>query len=278
MYEEILYEVSDPVAIITFNRPERLNALTGRTQVELKHALIKADADERVVGIVLTGAGRAFSAGADMQTLGTIAEAGKIERDDSLAQLESESRGRNIDPEFAVTWSFIPSLKKPVIAAVNGPCAGMSTAIAAMCDLRFAAESALFTTSFSQRGLIAEHGLSWILPRLLGPSRALDLLWSARKVGPEEALRIGLADRVVPDGEVVSAAKEYIETLAATCSPTSIMVMKRQVYLHLMRPLDAAMDESNRLMAESLARADFREGVASFVEKRPPTFDRIASD
>lgn len=277
MYEEILYEVSDPVAIITFNRPDRLNALTGRTQVELKHAMIQAEADERVVGVILTGAGRAFSAGADMQTLGTIAKAGKIERDDALAQLESESRSRDVDPEFSVTWSFIPSLKKPVIAAVNGPCAGMSTAIAALCDLRFAAESAVFTTSFSQRGLIAEHGLSWILPRLLGPSRALDLLWSARKVGPDEALRIGLVDRVVPDGEVVTAAREYIATLAANCSPTSIMVMKRQVYLHLMRPLDQAMDESNRLMAESLGRGDFREGVASFVEKRPPSFGRLAA-
>ncbi len=274
MYEEILYEVSDPVAIITFNRPERLNALTGRTQVELKHAMIQAEADERVVGIVLTGAGRAFSAGADMQTLSAISKAGKIERDDGLAQMESESRGRDVAPEFAVTWSFIPSLKKPVIAAVNGPCAGMSTAIAAMCDIRFASDKALFTTSFSQRGLIAEHGLSWILPRLLGPSRALDLLWSARKVDAEEALQLGLVDRVV-DGDVVQEARKYIEDLAQTCSPTSIMTMKRQVYLHMMRPLNEAMDESNRLMAESLARTDFKEGVASFMEKRPPSFGRI---
>jgi enoyl-CoA hydratase/carnithine racemase len=171
VYEEILYDIEDPVATITFNRPDRLNALTARTQVELKHALIRAESDERVVGIVLTGAGRAFSAGADMGTLGQIARAGKIEKDEGLAKMESESRGRNVDPEFGVTWSFIPSLKKPVIAAVNGPCAGMSFAIAAMCDLRFASGKALFTTSFSQRGLIAEHGLSWILPRLVGPSR-----------------------------------------------------------------------------------------------------------
>jgi enoyl-CoA hydratase/carnithine racemase len=278
MYEEILYEVDDPTAVITFNRPERLNALTGRTQVEFKHALVQAEKDERVLAIIVTGAGRAFSAGADMQTLGAIAKAGKIERDEGLARLEEESRGRTTDPEFAVTWSIIPSLKKPVIAAVNGPCAGMSTAIAAMCDMRFAAESAVFTTSFSQRGLIAEHGLSWILPRLIGPSSALDLLWSARKVGAEEALRLSLVDRVVPDGEVVAAAREYIAELAATCSPTSLMVMKRQVYLHLMRPLHEAMDESNRLMADSLARPDFREGVASFVEKRSPSFRRIAAE
>src|SRR5437870_4781758 len=113
-------------------------------------------------------------------SLAEIAERRAVAQDDSLAQLEAECRGSQVDPEFRVTWSFIPSLKKPVIAAVNGPCAGMSTAIATMCDLRFASDSAVFTTSFSQRGLVAEHGLSWILLRLIGPAKALDLLWSAR--------------------------------------------------------------------------------------------------
>ena len=197
MYEEIIYEVVDPVATITINRPERLNALTARTQVEIKHAMIAAERDGRVVGIILTGAGRAFSAGADMRSLAEIAERRAVDQDETLAQLEAECRGREVDPEFRVTWSFIPSLKKPVIAAVNGPCAGMSTAIATMCDLRFASDSAVFTTSFSQRGLVAEHGLSWILPRLIGPAKALDLLWSARRVDAQEAERLGLVDRVV---------------------------------------------------------------------------------
>jgi len=197
MYEEIIYEVEDPVATITINRPERLNALTARTQVEIKHAMIAAERDERVVGIILTGAGRAFSAGADMRSLAEIAERRAVDQDGTLAHPEAECRGREVDPEFRVTWSFIPSLKKPVIAAVNGPCAGMSTAIATMCDLRFAAHSAVFTTSFSQRGLVAEHGLSWILPRLIGPAKALDLLWSARRVDAQEAERLGLVDRVV---------------------------------------------------------------------------------
>jgi enoyl-CoA hydratase/carnithine racemase len=275
MYEEIIYDVQDPVATITINRPERLNALTARTQVELKHAMIAAERDERVVGIILTGAGRAFSAGADMRSLAEIAERRGIEQDESLAQLEAESRNREVDPEFRVTWSFIPSLKKPVIAAVNGPCAGMSTAIATMCDLRFASESAVFTTSFSQRGLVAEHGLSWMLPRLVGPAKALDLLWSARRVDAREAERLGLVDRVVPADELLPTARGYIEDLAAHASPTSIMVMKRQVYLHLMRPLHEAMEDTNRLMAESLRRDDFREGVASFVEKRAPAFPRV---
>jgi enoyl-CoA hydratase/carnithine racemase len=275
MYEEIIYEVEDPVATITINRPERLNALTARTQVEIKHAMISAERDERVVGIILTGAGRAFSAGADMGTLATIAERRGIEADESLAQLEAECRGRDVDPEFRITWSFIPSLKKPVIAAVNGPCAGMSTAIATMCDLRFASEAAVFTTSFSQRGLVAEHGLSWMLPRLIGPARALDLLWSARRVDAREAERLGLVDRVTPVNELLVTARGYIEELARSSSPASVMIMKRQVYLHLMKPLHEAMEETNRLMAESLARDDFREGVASFVEKRAPAFPRV---
>jgi len=275
MYEEIIYEVEEPVATITINRPARLNALTARTQVETKHAMIAAERDERVVGIILTGAGRAFSAGADMRSLAEIAERRAVDQDDTLAHLEAESRGREVDPEFRVTWSFIPSLKKPVIAAVNGPCAGMSTAIATMCDLRFASDSAVFTTSFSQRGLVAEHGLSWILPRLIGPAKALDLLWSARRVDAQEAERLGLVDRVVPGDELLPTTRGYIEDLARNSSPASIMIMKRQVYLHLMKPLHEAMEDTNRLMAESLTRDDFREGVASFVEKRAPAFPRV---
>ena len=275
MYEEIIYEVEEPVATITINRPARLNALTARTQVEIKHAMIAAERDERVVGIILTGAGRAFSAGADMRSLAEIAERRAVDQDQTLAQLEAECRGREVDPEFRVTWSFIPSLKKPVIAAVNGPCAGMSTAIATMCDLRFASDSAVFTTSFSQRGLVAEHGLSWILPRLIGPAKALDLLWSARRVDAQEAERLGLVDRVVPGDELLPTTRGYIEDLARNSSPASIMIMKRQVYLHLMKPLHEAMEDTNRLMAESLTRDDFREGVASFVEKRAPAFPRV---
>ncbi len=275
MYEEIIYEVEEPVATITINRPARLNALTARTQVEIKHAMIAAERDERVVGIILTGAGRAFSAGADMRSLAEIAERRAVDQDDTLAHLEAESRGREVDPEFRITWSFIPSLKKPVIAAVNGPCAGMSTAIATMCDLRFASDSAVFTTSFSQRGLVAEHGLSWILPRLIGPAKALDLLWSARRVDAQEAERLGLVDRVVPGDELLPTTRGYIEDLARNSSPASIMIMKRQVYLHLMKPLHEAMEDTNRLMAESLTRDDFREGVASFVEKRAPAFPRV---
>lgn len=272
MYEEILYEVEAPVATISFNRPDRLNALTARTQLELKHAFAQAEQDERAFGIILTGVGRGFSAGADMQALGAIADRKGMNGDEDFSDLKATPGGENMDPEFRVTWGFIPGIRKPIIAAINGPCAGMSFAIATLCDIRFAAESAKFTTSFSQRGLIAEHGLSWTLPRLLGPSKALDLLWTARKFGAAEAERLGVVDRVLPDDELLPAARAYIEDLAKNCSPSSIMTMKRQVYLHLHRPLNEAMTESNQLMAASLREDDFKEGVASFLEKRPPNF------
>ncbi len=210
-----------------------------------------------------------------MQSLNQVASGGRVDQEEDLGGLMAETRGRETDPEFGVTWGFIPSLRKPVIAAVNGPCAGMSFVIAALCDIRFASESAKFTTSFSQRGLIAEHGVSWILPRLIGTSRALDLLWSARKFDAAEAERLGLVDRVVADDELLPQARAYIEDLARSCSPTSMMIMKRQIYLHLMRPLHEAMEESNRLMSVSLRREDFKEGVASFMQKREPNFARV---
>jgi enoyl-CoA hydratase/carnithine racemase len=147
--------------------------------------------------------------------------------------------------------------------------------IAMLCDMRFAERQAKFTTAFAQRGLIAEHAISWILPRLIGSSRALDLLWSARRFDGEEAVRLGVADRLCETGTSVEAAAAYIREIAATASPTSLKVMKQQVYRHLNMELGAAMDETNRWMDESLKRADFREGVESFMQRRPPRFPRI---
>ncbi len=276
MYQEILYEVKEPVATIHFNRPDRLNAFTNRMLDELRHALAEAERDERVVGIVITGSGRGFSAGMDMQSLGATAAGGQLrDAGEDRSALAANPGDPSMGPDFEVTWGYLLKLRKPLIAAVNGPCAGLGFVIAMLCDLRFASENARFTTSFAQRGLVAEHGVSWVLPRLIGSSRALDLLWSARKFEATEAERLGVVDRVVPAEQLLEAARGYIEELAERCSPTSIMLMKQQVYRHLMLPLGEAMRESNKLMAESLGRPDFKEGVASFVEKRPPLFERI---
>lgn len=278
MYEDIIYDVKDPIATIQFNRPDRLNALTYRMLDEMRHALAEAERDPRVAGIILTGSGRGFTAGMDMQSLGQVASGGGISSEERrAAPLEASPGDPTMGPDFEVTWGYLLSIRKPLIAAVNGPCAGLGFVIAMLCDMRFASEKARFTTSFAQRGLIAEHGISWVLPRLIGSARALDLLWSARKFDAAEAEQLGVVNRVTSPEQLLPETRKYIEELATRCSPTSLMVMKQQVYRHLMQPLGEAMRETNRLMTESLQRADFKEGVASFVEKRPPRFPRIES-
>jgi enoyl-CoA hydratase/carnithine racemase len=275
MYSELLYEVRDPVAIVTLNRPERLNALTGRLLAEMKHAIAAAENDERVVGIVLTGAGRGFSAGADMQDLQSISSgAGRGGSGDPLP--ESSPGDPSLGPDVQVTYGYMLAVRKPLIAAINGPCAGLGFVIAMLCDMRFASERATFTTAFANRGLIAEHGVSWILPRLIGPSRALDILWSGRKFDAAEADRLGILNRLLPHDELLPEAIRYVEDLASKSAPVSIMIIKQQVYKHLMASLGKSLEETNELMAASLRRDDFKEGVASFLEKRPPKFRRIA--
>ena len=274
MYEDILYEVEEPVAIITMNRPDNLNAFTNLMLAEIRHALATAERNPNVVGIVLTGAGRGFCAGMDMNTLNTLsAGEGRDGRD--LSHLDANPGNPDMGPDFAAIYSHLLGLRKPLVAAVNGAAAGMGMSYALLCDLRFVERTAKFTTSFSQRGLVAEHGMSWILPRLLGPSKALDVLWTARRIGGEEAVALGLGDKLSETGDSLADAKAYIEQLARTASPTSLMIMKQQVYKHIDMAIGPAMTETNRLMDESLTRPDFREGVRSFMEKRPPQFARV---
>jgi enoyl-CoA hydratase/carnithine racemase len=279
MYEEILYEISGPVATICFNRPERLNAFTYIMMDELRHALAQAEKEKQVIGIVLTGAGRGFSAGMDMNALDEQANAAEVaNKKDKRVHLNAEPGDPNMGEDFRIAFTYLMSIRKPLIAAINGPCAGLGLSIAMLCDMRFAAENAIFTTAFSQRGLVAEHGQSWILPRVVGPSRALDLLWSSRRFDGIEAERLGLVDRVLPREEVVPKAQAYLEELAETTAPLSLMVMKQQIYRHLNMSLKDAMYESHRLMAESLARPDFKEGVESFIQKRAPRFTAVMVD
>ncbi len=277
MYQEIKYDVDGPSAVITLNRPDALNALTNVMLKELKHALDTAERDEAVVGIVLTGEGRGFCAGMDMNALDSQAGGGSLDTGER-EPLDADPGDKAMGENFQVAFTYIMAIRKPIIVAVNGACAGLGMSIALLCDLRFGSENTRFVTAFSQRGLIAEHGQSWILPRLIGPGRALDLLWSSRKVGAEEAKELGLIDRIVPHDELVPTAKQYIADLAAASSPTSLMVMKQQVYRHLNMELGDAMKESNKWMAESLKRDDFKEGVRSFIEKRPPAFSKIKVD
>jgi enoyl-CoA hydratase/carnithine racemase len=279
-YDEVIYEVDDPVATITLNRPKALNAFTTRMGNELREAFGEAERDQRVVAIILTGAGRGFCAGADMNMLSGISRGD----DDSDSASEATATSEAVDvgdaswgDDLRGTYTYLMSIPKPIIAAINGPIAGMAVPIALACDLRFMARDAVLTVAFSQRGLIAEWGSSWLLPRLVGTGAALDLLFSSRKVNGAECERIGLVNRAV-DGNVVEAARDYIADLAAHCSPSSLAVMKRQVYQQLHAGLGPAEREAQALMLESFGRPDFGEGVKSFVEKRPPAFRRLPLD
>lgn len=278
MYDEITYEVDGPSAVITFNRPDALNAFTNNMLEEMKHALDTAERDEQVVGIILTGAGRGFCAGMDMNALGSQADGGDLSAGVPAKHYDVQPGDKGMGDNFSIAFTYMLSVRKPIIAAVNGACAGLGMSIALLCDLRFATENTKFITAFSHRGLIAEHGQSWILPRVVGPSRALDLLWSSRRLGPSEAEQMGLVNRIFEAEELLDKSKEYIQDLAEHASPTSMMLMKQQVYKHLNTNLEEAMKESNKLMAASLEREDFKEGVASFVERRPPRFPSIKVD
>ena len=272
MFDEIEYTVDDPVATITLSRPASLNAWTGRMDGEIREAVDRAVTDPAVVGIVITGAGRAFCAGADMKLLddlssGDPADAGAA----GVAQASPAAE----QGDFAGRFGYLMTTPKPIIAAINGAVAGMAFPFALSCDVRVLCPDSLFVTAFAQRGLIAEWGLGWLLPQLVGPSAALDLLMSSRRVGGEEAFRLGLGNYLVARDDLLSFSRGYVERMATACSPASIAVMKRQVYDHTQRGLGAAEAESQRLMVESFGRPDFQEGVRSFIEKRSPRFERL---
>ncbi|MBM3567733.1 MAG: enoyl-CoA hydratase [Alphaproteobacteria bacterium] len=268
-YSEILYETKDRVAVMTLNRPDKLNAWTETIEAELRHAMDAAMEDDGVRVAVLTGAGRGFCAGYDMKLLAGIQGSGGRQ-----APSEAWKRPYDMDraADFQTRYGYFPSLPKPVIGAINGPVAGLGLVVALYCDLRFAADSAVFATAFSRRGLIAEYGISWTLPRLVGPARAFDLLVSSRKVDAAEALRIGLADRVYPAERLMAETLAYARELAEMVSPRSMATIKRQLWEVDNLTLAEATRIANAEMHASFKSEDFREGVAHFVEKRPPRF------
>ena len=264
-WQEILYSVKDRVATITLNRPDRLNAYTQVMGAELRDALAKADADDNVRAIVLTGAGRGFCAGADMARLSSAA-AGKTN-----LKNDGDWPTEGLAANFAQRCSYILGVKKPVIAGINGPVAGIGLVLTLYCDIRYMAAGAKLTTSFARRGLIAEHGISWMLPRLIGPMNALDLLLSARTVTAEEAATLGLV-RVLPADGFAEAVQARASEVANLSSPRSTRIIKRQVYEALFQSLAEATAIANREQETCRDTEDFREGVAHYVEKRPPNF------
>lgn len=280
VYEDILYSAQDGVGTITLSRPERLNAWTAAMERSVKRAVFDATGDENVRVIVITGAGRGFCAGADMQRLrdASTGDSRPTTREPAAERSQHAAPApiAELEPELSIPYpgrfGYLMSAGKPMIAAINGPCAGIGLVLTLFCDLRFASEQAMFTTAFAQRGLIAEHGSSWLLPRLIGPARALDLMLSARRVQSREAAALGLVNEVFPHATFMADVLGYARRLTHEVSPRSLAVMKAQLWKSLSQSMDVSLELADREMAKSFQSADFKEGVAHFVEKRSPRF------
>ncbi len=271
--QETQYQVEGRVATITLNRPDKLNAWTATMDQEVRAAMYQADADNDVRVIILTGAGRGFCAGADMSLLNTISREGIGARDQGNFLRNAGNGGRpNVRPDFQKKYSYFPALQKPVIAAVNGPAVGLGFILTLYCDIRFASDAARFGTAFAKRGLIAEYGLAWMLPRLIGPANALDMLFSARMVDANEALRMRLVNQVFPQDKFLESVNAYAHELANNVSPRSLRIMKEQIYNAMFQSLGEAFETAEQEMVKSLQCEDFKEGVAHFLEKRAPVF------
>jgi enoyl-CoA hydratase/carnithine racemase len=257
----VLYEAADGVAVVTLNRPDRLNAWTPELGDRYFEYLLQAARDPDVRAIVVTGAGRGFCAGADMSLLADVSDAAK----------DGAPRGK-----YRPVDTF--KIPKPVIAAVNGAAVGIGLGYALTCDIRFAGEGIKLAASFSRLGLVAEDGMSWLLQRLVGQPAALELLLSGRVFLAEEGHRLGLVNTLAPKEAVLEQAIAYARDLAENCSPLSMALIKRQVYLDADRAFATALHESQLLTDRSLAFPDFKEGLASFAEQRKPQFAGLQGD
>lgn len=263
------YEVSDRVATITLHRPERLNAWTAQMNAEYRSCLQRATDDPAVRVIVVTGDGRGFCAGAESEDLAAHAVRGSYRSWDAE---HLDRPGFGVRPEFDAELAYHFGVPKPIIAAVNGPAAGIGFALSCFCDVRFAAAGAKLTTAHGKLGLPCAFGLAWLLPKLIGLPGALDLILSSRTFTAEEALDLGLVKAVVPVDELAGCVTEYAHTLATAVSPASMAASKRQVYEAFHTTAAESVRTAEALLDPMMAGTDYREGVAALREKRPPVF------
>jgi enoyl-CoA hydratase/carnithine racemase len=265
--EAVIYEVTPAgVAVMTLNRPDRLNTWGGDIATSFYAGLDRAEQDPAVRVIVLTGRGKAFCAGAQLGSMGDVSQSIATTDEGKLASLIGDHQPHHLT-----------TLSKPVVAAINGSCVGIGLTQALMCDVRFAAAGSKFAASFARRGLIAEYGVSWILPRLTGWGVALDLLLSGRTFLADEAAQLGLVKAVVPAEQLMAHAMAYAEDIAQNCSPASMAIIKRQAYDDAMREVADSSARSEILLQQSLKRPDVIEGITSFLEKRAPSFPGLSA-
>jgi enoyl-CoA hydratase/carnithine racemase len=264
-FENIIYEVKDNVATITLNRPDKMNSLNDGVTDEIKEAMLKAGEDADVRVIVLTGSGRAFCAGGDITGFGNIDP-------EALPKKPSGPFDMNSRPDYQSRHVYFPSISKPIIAMINGAVAGMGLLYALGCDIRIAAEEAVFTTAFSRIGLAAEYGTHWMLSLTVGHARALELLISGRRFYGPEALRIGLVSHIFPLEKLAEETYAYAQEIAQRCSPLSTRMIKKQMFEAPFKTLAEAIVEANQDMVLCNCSSDFKEGQHAFLEKRPPKF------
>lgn len=273
MSDIVLYEEQEGVGIITLNRPDRLNALDDAMHPPLDEAWVRAHRSPTTRAIVLTGAGRAFCAGADLSRLDRLAASrGRGYELPRPGTPGDAYAGLGLDPDLAATYTFPLATPKPVIGVINGACIGIAFVIAATCDIRFASTTAKFGAAFPQRGIQAEAGIAWLLPRIVGRALAADLLMSGRMLDAEEALLIGFVNRVEEPEALLPAAVDYARALAQDSAPQAVAMIKRQLFDGGDQSFGEAARTAHDLLLQRLASDDFVEGIASFREKRPARF------
>ncbi len=266
---------ADGVATVRFNRPGRGNSWTARMNLEYRWIMSTLDDDPAVRVIVLRGAGKQFCVGADFKALNFYAE----EERDYLATVDTSAAaqpGHGVRPEYEhdLVWAW--GLRKPVIAAINGPCAGIAVAIAAYCDLRYAVAGAKLTTVAARIGLPAEYGLGWVLPRLMGVTHAADVLLTGRIFTAEEALHMDFLNGVFAAEEFDERIADIARNMARTVSPQAALETKRQLYAELMEDdVGACIEDSKHRIGKAMHQRDFKEGVAAMAERREPRYQGI---
>jgi enoyl-CoA hydratase/carnithine racemase len=261
--------IADGIGTLFLHRPERMNAWTGRMHTEYRYCLKQLDDDPEVKAVIVTGSGRGFCVGGDAKALEGHAKRGGYDAGTPEALAEP---GYGVAPEFDAAFAYHFGLRKPVVAALNGPAAGVGLALACFADLRFAAPGIRFTTAHGKLNLPAEYGLSWLLPRLIGLGRANDLLLTSRVFTSEEALALGLVNAIHPADQLLDETRRYVTEMIATVSPNSLRQTRWQIYRDLTRDAAAAVRHSESLIDEMMAEPDYAEGVSAFLEKRPPSW------
>ena len=267
------YEVdSQGVAIIWLNRPHRMNAWTGRLHTEYRHLLDQANSDRAVRAIIVTGRGKGFCVGGDSQALSGHVDRGGY---DPGISADIAMPGYGTDEHFDASFAYHFGLDKPVIAAMNGPAAGVGLALACFADLRFAVPAVKFTTAHGKLNLPAEYGLSWMLPKIVGLGRANDLLLTSRVFTSDEALSLGFVNQIFEPAELLDRTVEYAHQLISSVSPNSLRQTRWQIYRDLHRDVASAVIESERLIEDMAKEEDFKEGIAALVQKRPPDWPSV---